>query len=73
MSEEKKNEILDENLDENELDAVSGGRGHLFGAPGACGCTGVWFAGKCKATVERWSQCRRNDFCNDSDCHYQVK
>ena len=72
MSEEKKNEILLEKLDSSELEAVSGGRGHLFGAAGPGGCTGVWYEETCRATVERWSQCSSNDFCNNNECHYHM-
>ena len=71
MSEEKKHEILEEKLDENELDAVSGGIHHGRRVLKKTNlkpdernyCSGVYYAEKCKATVESGSWCGSNDRC----------
>ena len=70
MSEEKKNEILGEKLDAEELDAVSGG--HLFGAGGNGNCTSSYYEGGCHATVEKGSLCRSSDFCLVNDKKYST-
>ena len=61
MSEEKKNEILNEKLDKEEMDAVTGGG--LFGARGSGGCAKDFFGRTCTATVEKGSWCHSNDYC----------
>ena len=82
MSEEKKNEILEEKLDAEELDAVSGGRyGHR--CPKGTGkstddyqvkdqhgnCSSTYWKEKCSATVEHGSHCWSDDKCE----HWSVK
>lgn len=59
MSEEKKSEILEEKLDTEELDAVSGG----FKSQGRGGCSANYYDRTCTATVEKGSWCHRNDWC----------
>ena len=60
MSEEKKNEILEEKLDTEELEAVNGGGA----ARGPGSCAKDFYVEPCKATVEKESWCHRNDFCS---------
>ena len=66
MSEEKKNEILQEKLDAEELEAVSGGanfRSDNAKHDGPGGCSSNYYKQKCSATVEEGSHCWRDDFC----------
>lgn len=66
MSEQEKNEILEDELNLEELDAVSGG----IGSYGPGGCTKVYYKEKCAATVEEWSLCKKNDWCAIWDKDY---
>ena len=61
MSDEKKQEILDQQPDTEELNAVTGGQ--LIGSGGSGGCARDFFDRTCTATVEKGSWCRRNDYC----------
>ena len=69
MSEEKKNEILEEKLDTEELEAVSGGRNQSMKGPENKGvhhhggCSSNYYKQKCAATVEHGSWCHRDDWC----------
>ena len=86
MSEEKKNEILEEKLDTEELDAVSGGglpTGDNCKDPSAeetkywsnrhGGCDKAFYKQKCKATVEHGSWCWSNDLCSRWSENYTIK
>ena len=65
MSEETKKEILNKELSDEELKAVSGG------AQGQGGCQGPYYEGNCVATVESTSWCWSNDYCLTFDCRYK--
>lgn len=68
MDEEKKNEILGEKYDTEEMEAVSGG-----GSLGPVkrvktpdthgGCNKNYYRQDCTATVEKGSHCWSNDWC----------
>ena len=84
MSEEKKNEILNEKLDTEELNAVSGGKPpcddglsdedlKILTAERKGNCSGLFYAEKCRATVENGSWCRSNDKCIHFDVKYTGK
>ena len=60
MSEEKKNEILEEKVNTEELEAVNGGWDI---AEGKGGCKKCYYREGCTATVEEGSHCWKNDYC----------
>ena len=70
MSEEKKNEILQEKLDTEELEAVSGGKKMESGSNNGPkidkhgGCSSNYWKEKCSATVENGSCCWKDDHCS---------
>lgn len=59
MSDEKKQDILEQQLDADELNAVSGGK-----AQGNGNCSKRYYTKPCTATVEQGSWCRKDDFCH---------
>lgn len=57
--------VMNRELDDDELDAVSGGK-----ADGPGGCNYNFYTRKCQATVEEGSWCWSNDWCYWDDKTY---
>ena len=59
--------VMNRELDDAEMDAVSGGG---MGADHPGGCTRSYWAQECSATVEAGSWCSSNDWCQTWDVQY---
>ena len=62
LAEVKEASLLNRELDEKELDSISGGS-----AAGPGGCQNNWYIKECAATVEKGSWCGSNDWCDTWD------
>ena len=65
LAEVKEASLLNRELDEKELDSISGGS-----AAGPGGCQNNWYIKECAATVEKGSWCGSNDWCEEWDERY---
>lgn len=65
--------IMNRELDDAELDAVSGGTGFITeGAEHRGGCQYNFWVQECAATVEKGSWCGSNDYCAKWDVQYST-
>lgn len=72
MSEKLKQYILDQRLDEEELEAINGGKLITDIKPDKMdNCTEDYYSRACAATVERGSLCLKNDWCLTVYVHYR--